>query len=168
MKRVTGIGKIDGESRLLGRDEDPTLDWPAAGQVPTLSLERKAVGTLRLGDSFDSAKTLGRPKRLRGPASGGNQVLEYASFELEFQDGQFVCAKFDLDGSASVSVGDIRLSRSTKPLDAQVWLGEPASDSTQGSGGLRWIDFMREGATLALEFDAKGLTCVQLYAEGYA
>ncbi|HUF79810.1 MAG TPA: hypothetical protein VMN03_01645 [Burkholderiales bacterium] len=40
-------------------------------------------------------------------------------------------------------------------------------DST-GGGDLRWIDFARDGATLALEFDAKGLSCVQLYADGYA
>ena len=94
-------------------------------------------------------------------------MLEYASFELEFEDGRFVCVKFDIDGAASVNVGDIRLSRATKPLDAQVWFGEPSSDSCGGSD-LRWIDFVRDGATLALEFDAKGLTCVQLYAEGYA
>lgn len=147
--------------------EDPTPNWPAAGQTPTLDLERQAVGPLRLGDSFDGAKTLGRPKRVRGPTNGGKQVLEYASFELEFHDGRLVCAKFDFDGRASVNVGDIRLSRSTKPIDAQVWFGEPSSDST-GGGDLRWIDFVRDGATLALEFDAKGLTCVQLYAEGYA
>jgi len=152
---------------LLGRGKDPTLDWPAAEQAPTLDLERQAVGPLRLGDSFDGAKFIGRPKRLRGPTDGGNQVLEYASFELEFQDGRLVCAKFDVDGPASVNVGDFRLSRSTKPIDAQVWFGEPSSDST-GGGNLRWIDFVRDGATLALEFDAKGLTCVQLYAEGYA
>lgn len=94
-------------------------------------------------------------------------MLEYAGFELDFRDGRLACAKFDLDGPGSVSVGDIRLSRSTKPLDAQVWFGEPSSDST-GAGDLRWIDFERDGATLALEFDAKGLACVQLYAEGYA
>ena len=146
---------------------DPTSDWPAAGQIPTLDLGRQAVGPLRLGDCLDGAKTFGRPKRLRGPANGGNQLLEYASFELEFQDGRLVCAKFDIDGPASVNVGDIRLSRLTKPLDAQVWFGEPSSDS-RGGAGWRWIDFVCGGATLALEFDAKGLTCVQLYAEGYA
>ena len=152
---------------MFGKEKDPTSGWPAAGQTPTLDLERQAVGPLRLGDSFDGAKALGRPNRLRGSVAGGNPLLEYASFELEFQGGRLVCAKFDLDGSASVNVGDIRLSRSTKPIDAQVWFGEPSSDTTDG-GDLRWIDFERDGATLALEFDAKGLNCVQLYAEGYA
>lgn len=152
---------------MFDKDKDPTFDWPAAGQAPSLDLERQAVGPLRLGDSFDAARALGRPRRLRGPANGGNQVLEYAGFELEFKAGLLVCAKFDIDDRSGVNVGDIRLSRSTKPLDAQVWFGEPSSDST-GGGDLRWIDFLRDGATLALEFDAKGLTCVQLYAEGYA
>jgi hypothetical protein len=46
-------------------------------------------------------------------------------------------------------------------------LGEPTSDST-GGGGLRWMDYERAGATLALEFDSGGLSCVQLYADGYA
>jgi hypothetical protein len=146
---------------------DPTSDWPVAGQAPTLDLERQTVGPLRLGDPFDGAKALGRPKRVHGSAKDGNQVLEYPSFELEFHGGRLVCAKFDIDGAAGVNVGDIRLCRATKPLDAQVWFGEPASDST-GGGDLRWIDFMRDGATLALEFDSKGLSCVQLYAEGYA
>jgi hypothetical protein len=151
----------------MGADRDPTSGWPAPGALPTLDFGGRAVGPLRLGDSLDGAKALGRPIRLRGPANGANQVLEYAGFELEFQDGRLVCAKFDLDGPASVNVGDIRLSRSTKPIDAQVWFGEPSSDST-GGGDLRWMDFEREGATLALEFDANGLACVQLYAEGYA
>lgn len=152
---------------MLGRDKDPTIDWPASGQAPVLDLERQAVGPLRLGDSFVGAKAFGRPKRLHGRANGEDKVLEYAGFELQFQADRLVCAKFDLDGQSSVNVGDIRLSRSTKPLDAQVWFGEPSSDSTDG-GNLRWIDFLRDGATLALEFDAKGLSCVQLYAEGYA
>ena len=142
-------------------------DWPATGLPPTLDLEQQSVGPLRLGDAIDGAKSLGRPKRLHGSANEGNAVLEYPSFELEFHEGGLVCAKFDIDGPASVNVGDIRLSRLTKPLDAQAWFGEPSSDST-GGGGLRWIDFVRDGATLALEFDAKGLTCVQLYSEGYA
>lgn len=146
---------------------DPDLDGPGAGRTPALDLERKAIGPLRLGDPMDGAKVLGRPKRLHGPAKGGSQVFEYAGFALEFQDGRLVCAKYDLDGPASVNVGDIRLSRSTKPLDAQVWFGEPSSDSTDG-GNLRWIDFELGGATLALEFDRNGLSCVQLYAEGYA
>lgn len=153
---------------MFGNEKDPASHWPAAGQVPTLDLERQAVGPLRLGDSFDGAKTFGRPQRVCGPAKGGNRTLEYASFELQFKEGRLVCAKFDLDDRASVNVvGDIRLSRATKPLDAQVWFGEPSSDST-GGGDLRWMDFERDGATLALEFDAKGLACVQLYAEGYA
>ncbi len=152
---------------MFGKGRNPASDWPPAGPAPALDLGRKAVGPLRLGDPFESARALGRPVRVRGPASGGDQVLEYAGFELDFRDGRLACAKFDLDGPGSVSVGDIRLSRATKPLDAQVWFGEPSSDST-GAGDLRWIDFERDGATLALEFDAKGLACVQLYAEGYA
>ena len=151
---------------MFGKDKNPTSDWPVAGQPPILDLERQAVGSLRLGDSFDAARTLGRPKRLRGPAYGGNQVLEYASFELEFMDNRLVCVKFNLDEHASVNVGDIRLSCLTTPLDVQAWFGEPSSDSTDG-GDLRWIDFLRVGATLALEFNANGLICVQLYADGY-
>jgi hypothetical protein len=153
---------------VFGKKKDPTSDWPAPGLIPTLDLERRSIGPLRLGDSFDAARPLGRPNRFHGSADGGNHVLEYATFELEFRDSRLVCAKFDLDDRESVNiVGDIRLSRSTKPIDVQVWFGEPSSDST-GGGGLRWIDFERDGATLALEFDANGLGCVQLYAEGYA
>jgi hypothetical protein len=146
---------------------DPTATWPATGAAPTLSLERKAIGPLCLGDSFEKAKPLGRPARVRGSVSDANFVLEYPAFELQFQDGGLICVKFDIDGPASVTVGDIRMSRATRPLDAQVWFGDPTSDST-GGAGMRWIDFERDGATLALEFDAKGLDCVQLYAEGFA
>ena len=151
---------------MFGRAKNPTSDWPAAGQQPSLDFERQSIGPLRLGDPFEAARALGRPESV-AKSGGGNQRLEYASFELEFTDGRLVCAKFDIEDRASVNVGDIRLSRATKPLDAQVWFGEPASDST-GGGDLRWIDFARDGATLALEFDGKGLTCVQLYADGYA
>lgn len=152
---------------MFGKGKDPTSDWPPPGQAPSLDLERQAVGPLPLGDAFEAAKAFGRPKRWRGPAGGGSQVLEYASFELDFRDGRLACAKFDIDRGASAIVGDIRLSRATKPLDALVWFGDPSSDST-GGGDLRWIDFARDGATLALEFDGKGLVCVQLYTEGYA
>jgi hypothetical protein len=152
---------------VFGKRKNPTSDWPAAGAAPILDLERKAVGPLLLGDPFDAARAFGRPGRMHGSASEG-AVLEYPTFELEFQDGRFICAKFDIDGPASVNVvGDIRLSRATKPLDAQAWFGDPSSDSTEGPN-LRWLDFERDGATLALEFDAKGLTCVQLYGDGYA
>jgi len=123
------------------------------------------VGPLRLGDPPEAAAGLGKPARIHG--SGGNQVLEFDEFQLEFSEGRLACAKFDIDDDSSVNVGDYRLTRATKPLDVQVWFGDPASDS-KGGGNLRWIDFEREGATLALEFDAKGLSCVQLYAEGYA
>ena len=151
---------------MFGSTDDPTTDWPAAGEAPTLDLERQAVGSLRLGDAFDGARVFGKPQRARG--QGGDRTLEYATFDLEFKDGRLICAKFDLDGRKSVNVvGDIRLSRATQPLDALVWFGDPASDSTGGID-LRWMDFVRGGATLALEFDTQGLSCVQLYAEGYA
>jgi hypothetical protein len=152
---------------MFGKPKDPTASWPETGQAAVLDLGRQAVGPLRLGDSFEGARAFGRPRRLRGPASAGTQVLEYDGFELEFREGRLVCAKFEFDGSAGMNIGDIRLSRAVKPLDALVWFGEPSSDST-GGGDLRWIDFARDGATLALEFDAKGLACVQLYADGYA
>jgi hypothetical protein len=133
---------------------------------PLLDLERQSFGPLRLNASLEDASVFGPPKRKRG--SAGNQVLEYAGgYQLEFQGGRLICVKFDIDeGVTADVVGDIRLSRATKPLDVQVWFGEPASDST--SGDLRWIDFERDTATLALEFDANGLSCVQLYGEGYA
>ena len=133
--------------------------------LPALDLALLTVGPLRLGDPPERARLLGAPKRSSG--SKGNEVHEYEGFELEFSGGGLVCVSFDLDEKASVPVGDWRLSRATKPVDVQVWLGEPSSDSTGGQG-LRWIDYDRGGATLALEFDAKGLTCVQLYREGYA
>jgi len=145
--------------------KDPTADWPPAGAAPALDLERLAVGPLRLGDPFEKARALGRPTSLSG--GDGNELLEYDGFEIEFQGGRLACVKFDIDGPRSATVGDFRLSRATKPLDAHVWFGDPTSDST-GGAGLRWIDFERGEATLALEFDAKGLSCVQLYAAGYA
>lgn len=135
-------------------------------EPPVLDFEHHKVGPLRLGDPPDGAQALGKPQRVHGDP-GGNQLLEYPGFELEFAEGRLVCVKFDIVEGASAMVGDIRLTRATKPLDAQVWFGDPASDS-QGPGGLRWIDFERDGATLALEFDSRGLSCVQLYAEGYA
>ena len=117
-----------------------------------------------LGASLDQARSFGRPKRVVGTAAG--RTLEYERFDLEFSDDRLACAKFDLDEGDSVTVGDIRLTPATKPLDIQVWFGDPSSDSSEGE--LRWIDYEREGATLALEFTDGRLTCVQLYAEGYA
>jgi hypothetical protein len=152
---------------VFGKRDDPTAGWPSTGAAPRLDLDGRSVGPLALGERFDAAEALGRPQRVRGSTRDGNMTFEYRAFSLEFRRGDLVCVKFDLDEGSSVAVGDVRLTRATKPLDAQVWFGDPASDST-GGGGLRWMDFAREGATLALEFDAGGLACVQLYGEGYA
>lgn len=150
------------------RRDDPTADWPAAGPVPVLDFDRQAIGPLRLGDPFADAQALGRPTKLHGSLEKGAFTLEYPAFELEFMRGHLACVKFELEGAASVPMaGDIRLVCATSPLDAQVWFGDPASDSTDGKR-LRWIDFERGGATLALEFEGDELRCVQLYSEAYA
>ena len=131
-----------------------------------LDFENGRVGPLQLGDAIEAAGALGTPKKSSG--KGDNRHLDYGTFELHFIDGKLAAAKVDMvDARSAVDVGDKHLTRAVKPLDAQVWFGEPTSDSG-GPNGLRWIDFEREGWTLALEFDAKGLNCVQLYAEGYA
>jgi hypothetical protein len=119
--------------------------------APLLDIDRQTFGPLRLGDPAERANGFSQP-----------------GVEVEVIDGKVACFKFDVDAKSCVNVaGDIRLTRATKPLDAQVWFGEPASDST-GGGNLRWMDFERGSATLALEFDGGQLSCVQLYAEGYA
>ena len=153
---------------MFGKREDPTAHWPTTGAAPELDLERHTVGPLALGDRFEEAEKLGRPKRVRGSVDAGRFTLEYASFELEFDRSGLVCVKFDIDeGAIAPCTRDIRLSHATRPVDAQVWFGEPTSDSTV-PGGRRFIDFEQGGATLALEFTDDALTCVQLYAEGYA
>ena len=133
--------------------------------LPTLDFDAQAVGPIRLGDSPEAARALGPPKKIRGKK--GNETHEYEGFDLEFKGGRLVCVKFDIGPATRVPIGDWHLARATKPMDVHVWFGEPASDST-GGGDLRWIEYERGGATLALEFDATGLGCVQLYAEGYA
>jgi len=133
--------------------------------LPALDFERLAAGPIRLGDSPEAAAPLGKPGKVRGKK--GDETHEYEGFELQFQGGRLVCIKFDVDERTRVPIGDWHFARTTKPMDVHVWFGEPASDST-GGGDLRWIDYEREGATLALEFDAKGLSCVQLYAAGFA
>lgn len=153
---------------MFFKREDPTANWPASGAEPTLDLAGASVGPVRLGDPIEAARAFGKPKRLAGSAKDGNATLEYPTFELEFSAGALVCVKFDVDpGSRVPFAGDIVLTPATSPVDAQVWFGAPQSDS-RGPDGLRWIDFERDGNTLALQFDEDGLACVQLYAEGYA
>ena len=143
---------------------DPTAGWPPPTGRPALDLEGGKVGPLHLGDAFEAARALGRPVKLYSIMR--DPVLEYPGFELEFADGKLVCVKFDLDGSDRVEVGSHALTRSTTPLDAQVYFGDPTSDSSEGT--LRWIDYERGGITLALEFDGGKLGCVQLYNEAFA
>ena len=114
--------------------------------VLDIDLDRLTVGALRLGD----------------PPPGARSPDGY-----EFEGGRLVCWSLDMDESAGVRVAGRMFTRATTPQDVRAWLGEPSSDST-GGGGLRWMDYERAGATLALEFDSGGLSCVQLYAEGYA
>ena len=144
--------------------EDPTADWPPAQAVPPLDLEHCALGTLGLGDPFEKARSLGKPVKVSGKAP--KRTLSYQTFQLEFDDTGLVCVSFNVDEPSRVAVGQFELTRATQPIDAQVWFGDPASDTA--ADGLRWLDFQRGTATFALEFDEEGLDCVQLYAEGYA
>src|SRR6185436_13241199 len=129
-----------------------------------LDLERQSLGPIRLGDDVAAAKSLGSPQRTLGKPDEGDCTLEFPGFDLEFIDGRLACVKFVLGRNSVVEcAGGIQLKRATRPLDVQVWFGDPASDSNDGNT-LRWIDFERDGATLALEFDVGGLSCVQLYA----
>jgi hypothetical protein len=150
-------------SRLL-KGDDPTGKWPPPSGKPAIDLDGK-VGPLRLGDPLDQARPLGRPEKY--DATGTDVDLEYDGYHLEFKEGRLVCAAFDIDGGTRVAVGEFTLSSAATPLDVQVWLGDPSSDSTSGDG-LRWIDYERSGNTLALEFEKEKLVYVQLYAEGYA
>lgn len=144
--------------------EDPTAGWPPAQAAPGLDLEGHAIGALRLGDPMEKARSLGKPKKVSGKAP--KLGLHYETFLLEFDDRGLICVSFEVDEGSRVAVGAYELTRATQPIDAQVWFGDPASDSA--GDGLRWLDFQRGTATFALEFDEEGLDCVQLYAEGYA
>ena len=148
---------------LFSRD-DPTAGWPAAEGVPPLDLERLAIGGLRLADPWEDARALGKPRKFSGRAP--RITLEYETFELQFDERGLLCVTFNVDASSRVAVGQYELTRKTQPMDAQIWFGDTESDSE--ADGLRWLDFRRGTATLALEFDEEGLDCVQLYAEGYA
>ena len=149
----------------LFRKDDPTADWPAATGKPALDPERQSVGPLRLGDPVEKARALGRPERVTRQRATGT-LLEYADFELEFANGKLVCATFNLDPGKSVAVAGFTLTPTSTPLDLQAWLGAPSSDGREGK--LRWLDFERGDATLALEYTEGKLSCVQLYGKGYA
>ena len=150
-------------SGLFGKD--PTSDWPAPAAQPAIDLERHAIGPLKLGDPVESARPLGRPQKRRN-SGPGCVLLEYGTYNLEFRDGRLACVHFDVEGAGKVVVGGFTLSGASTPLDAKAWFGEPTSDSQDS--GLRWLDYERGEATLALEFDAGKLDCVQLYARGWA
>ena len=149
---------------MFFKREDPTADWPAAQEAPALDLERCALGEVRLGDPFEKARSLGKPRKVSGKAP--KLAFEYETFQLEFGETGLACVSFNVDAPSRVAVGRYELTRLTQPIDAQVWFGNPMSDSE--ADGLRWLDFRCGSATLALEFDEEGLDCVQLYAEGYA
>jgi hypothetical protein len=153
-------------SKLLGGDDDPTADWPPATGKPAIDFENHAVGPIRLGEPVEKARPLGRPLGGRRFGPGGT-LLEYEEFDLEFdKSGALVCAKFDILDKERVTVAGFALSAKTTPLDVKSWIGEPTSDSEEVK--LRWLDFERGDATLALEYRDGKLGCVQLYAKGYA
>ncbi|HYC36617.1 MAG TPA: hypothetical protein VEC19_09365 [Usitatibacter sp.] len=148
----------------LFRRQDPTAGWPPASTRPALEVASKRVGPLVLGDALERASAVGKPLRIDRRAS--SRVLEYEGYSLDFGDTGLMCASFAIEGKRSVRVDSHDFTAATTPLDAMAWLGDPTSDS--GDGGLRWLDYERDGATLALEFDDGKLTCVQLYSEAYA
>ena len=146
--------------------KDPTADWPPTAAKPSIDFENHAVGPIRLGDPVEKARALGRPLGSRRWGQGGT-LIEYQEFDLEFdKSGALVCAKFDILDDERVTVAGFALSSRTKPLDVRAWIGDPTSDSEEGK--LRWLDFERGDATLALEYQDGKLGCVQLYAKGYA
>ena len=151
-------------SNLFGSKPDPTASWAAPAAKPGIDLTGK-VGAMRLGDALEKARSIGRPARFE-PGEGTDADLEYDGYHLEFIDGRLACAAFDVEGGGSVSVGEFDLTAATSPLDVQVWLGDPTSDSSEEK--LRWIDYERDGITLALEFENEKLAYVQLYNQHFA
>ena len=149
---------------LVFGKRDPTAGWPAPRGQPVIDRKGRKVGPITLGDPFGEARAVGKPERVTRQLS--HQVFEYAGYDLEFGKEGLVCAKFDIEGAARVEVDGFGLTAATSPLDAIAWFGEPTSDSAEH--GLRWLDYERDGATLALEFDGGKLRCVQYYGEGYA
>jgi hypothetical protein len=88
------MGLLD---RLLGRQPDPTLDWPeSVGDLPTVSVKPFKLGSLRLGDSVDVARFLGRPDKVRRSKVAGAYALLYVRWglELEFEDHRLADALF--------------------------------------------------------------------------
>jgi hypothetical protein len=149
----------------LRKKKDLTADWPEDGAAPALDIDVAAVGPVKLGDPLEAARALGKPVSCRGEVGG--YFLDYPRCGLEFRDDRLVCVHFNVDVEDEVVVGRHRLTFATTALDAQVYFGDPSSDS-RSPDGLRWLAFERRGSTLELEFDEDALSCVQLYAEGYA
>ena len=159
---------------------DPTAGWPPhSGNQPVFDLEMLAVGSLRLGATFDGARSLGKPSAYRAPARG-SVMLEYApvGMELRFHDAKLVCASFTTAGDSiqrfgkgaapsQPTIGGHKVTGQTTPEEVLAWFGEPVSDGGSPDG-LRWIEYQRGSATLEFEFDEGALGFVQVYAEGYA
>lgn len=94
--------------RLLGRQSDPTADWPpAAKALPDLVPEEKRMGPLRFGDLLQSARQLGKPARVSRIAHGTTALFYQAGFRLDFSVHGFCYVALileDADGEAGVSV----------------------------------------------------------------
>ncbi len=75
----------------LFRKPDPTRDWPSGSGTPSVNPASRSLGFVRLGDSLDAARTLGRPDRFVRHGEGF-YTLSYASrgFAIEFEEGRLV------------------------------------------------------------------------------
>lgn len=150
----------------LFRKPDPTRDWPSGSGTPSVNPASRSLGFVRLGDSLDAARTLGRPDRFVRHGEGF-YTLSYASrgFAIEFEEGRLVeIACFIGPGGATPSDPPPAFVRPTLPAgrtlgpettvaDVIAELGEP---QTRDESDEPVLTYVSGGVAQEFYFDERG------------
>ncbi len=155
--------------RLIGRQPDPTADWPQRpGAVPQARFWPFRLGTLRLGDHVDAARFLGRPEEVRRSKTAGAFGLLYTRFgvELEFEQHRLVeltChvgdawrASDDVRARALRLADGTRLHGETTLVELRARLGEPRRLDVDDDEGDTELHYEQGGETLEIALGPNG------------
>lgn len=157
--------------RLFGKQPDPTEGWAmTCASLPDFEISEMRFGSLRFGDTVDSAGFLGRPDRVKWARDGNGELLYISGgFLLEFEAGEFAYLAFfigpdDLLPDPAVSFSQPRLhGGAAQGMRLTIETNRAALERVFGTADMvdtepdeTVLTYTRQGVTMEFELDGPG------------
>lgn len=154
---------------LLGRREDPTAKWPAAGGCPTpaVDLSNMTIGPLRFGSELKAAQCLGKPDNFRWTGEHSCELLyAFGGFLTGFENGRLDYVAFfigpddlapkhtALKLSEPQILGGVKLTAQTGAAELRQLFGKAEAEDVDDDETV--LTYERAGTVMEFELSTKG------------